>query len=83
MYRRYVPLLLMLSAGAVTWIITMVEGYPMLQQLTTLLVVLVLFYLLGSVIKWTLDYFERQNEKEAGEQGEVIAKDGEVKDDLF
>lgn len=77
MYRRYIPLILMLTAGAVTCIITMVREYPMLQQLAVLLVVLGVFYLLGCIIKWTLDYFERQNEKIAGEEGEVFEKDAE------
>lgn len=81
MFRKYIPLILMLSAGAVTCVITMVREYPILQQLVVLLVVLVLFYLLGSIVKWTLDFFDRQNEKLAGEQGEVIEKDGETKEE--
>lgn len=81
MLRKYIPLILMLTAGAITCIITMVREYPMLQQLILLFVVLVLFYLLGSIMKWTLDYFDRQNEKAAGEQGEVIEKDGEDQDE--
>lgn len=75
MFRRNIPLILMLTAGAITCVITMIRKYPMLQQLMVQFGVLVLFYLLGSIIKWTLDYFDRQNEKLAGEQGEVIEKD--------
>ncbi len=81
MYRRYIPLLLMLTAGAVTCVIAIVRQYTMLQQMLMLFVVLVLFYLLGSIIKWTLDFFDRQNEKSAGETGEVIAILGEGKED--
>lgn len=81
MLRKYIPVILMLTAGAITCVITMVREYPMLQQLTVLFGVLVLFYLLGSIIKWTLDYFDRQNEKIAGEQGEVIEKDTENTDE--
>ena len=82
MFRKYIPLILMLTAGAMTCIISMVREYSMLRQMTVLFVVLVLFYLLGSIIKWTLDYFDRQNEKIAGEQGEVIEKDMENPDNI-
>ena len=77
MNRTNFPLILMLVAGAVTWIITMINEYSVLGQLTALLVVLVLFYLLGSILKWTLDYFDQQNEKKNQEEGEVIEKEAE------
>lgn len=75
MNRKNLPLLLMLTAGAVTCIITFIRKYSMLEKLASLLAVLVLFYLLGSILKWTLDYFERQNEKKRQEEGEVIEKE--------
>lgn len=73
MNRRNLPLLMMLGAGAVTCIITFIQDYTFLEQLTILLVVLLVFYFLGSVLKGTLDYFDRQNEKR--DQGEVSEKD--------
>ncbi len=84
MNRKNMPLILMLVAGAVTCIITFVQKYSVLNKLISLLVVLLIFYFLGSVLRWTLDYFESQNEKRNKEQGEVIEKEApeeEVKEE--
>ena len=81
MNRNNLPLVLMLVAGAITCVVNLIRGYAMLNQLTALFIVLVLFYILGSVFKWTLDYFDRQNEQKAAEEGEVIEKEsGQTKE---
>ena len=67
----------MLTAGAVTCIITFIEQYTMVEKLVALFVVLLVFYVLGSILKWTLDFFEKQNEERLREEGEVIEKDSE------
>lgn len=77
MNRKNLPLVLMLSAGAVICIITIIRKFSMLTRLSLLLGVLVLFYLLGSILVWTLNYFEEQNEKKRREEGEVIEKEAE------
>lgn len=70
MNRKNMPLVLMLTAGAVTYGITLLKKYPLEQQLLILLLVLVVFYFLGSVLKGALDYFDKQNEeiKKAAEE---------------
>lgn len=68
MNRRKMPLILMLVAGAVTWVITFVQHYSVLNSLIAVFVSLVLFFFLGSTMKWALDYFEEQNEKLRQEQ---------------
>lgn len=75
MNRKNMPLILMLVAGAVTCIITFIQKYSVLNKLISLLVVFVIFYFLGSVLRWTLDYFDSENEKKNKEQGEVIEKE--------
>lgn len=80
MNRKNIPLLLMLTAGAVTCIITYIKKYPVNVQLVALFAVLLVFYVLGSVLIWTVGYFEKQNEEKRGEEGEVIEKDSENKD---
>ncbi|MCM1025669.1 MAG: hypothetical protein NC432_04500 [Roseburia sp.] len=75
MNRKNMPLILMLTAGAVTCIITFLKGYPTVVKLSLLFAVLLLFYVLGSILKGTLDYFEAQNEKTRQEEGEVIEKE--------
>ncbi len=75
--RKNMPLILMLVAGVVTCIITYVQNYSILEKLVSLFFVLLLFYFLGSLLRWTLDYFDEQNEKKNAEEGEVIEKDAE------
>ncbi len=75
MNRRTMPLILMLLAGVVTCIITFIMQYTIIFKLLALLVVLLVFYTLGSIFKWVLDMFDRQNAKIAMEQGEVIQKE--------
>ena len=77
MNRKNLPLILMLVAAAVTCIITFVQRYSMIAKLVSLFVVLIIFFILGSVLKWTLDFFDRQNEERLKEEGEVIEKDAE------
>ena len=77
MNRKNLPMVLMLLAGAITCIITFIRAYAMVERLGILLGVLVLFYLLGSILVWTLNYFDMQNEKKRKEEGEVIEKEAE------
>ncbi len=77
MNRKYLPLILMLVAGAITSIVTFIMKYPLVWMLVALLVVFIIFYILGSVIKWLLDTFDRQNAKAALDEGEVIEKEGD------
>ena len=77
MNRKNLPLFLMLTAGAVTSIITYIEKYPMEVMLVSVFVVLLVFYILGCIIKWTLDYFDLQNEERLKAEGEVIEKEPE------
>lgn len=82
MNRKNLPLLLMLTAGAVTCIITFIQKYSPLMKLISLFVVLLIFYFLGSVLKWTLDYFDKQNEIRRKEEGEVIEKGAEEQESV-
>lgn len=75
MNRKNLPMLFMLTAGAVTCVVTYIMDYSVIAKLTTIFAMLVLFYLFGSVLKWTLDFFERQNEEKQKEEGEVIEKE--------
>ena len=87
MNRNTLPLILMLVTGGVTCVITYIMEYSITQKLVYLLIVLLLFYFLGNVIKWTLNYFDRQNEKIYETEGEVIEKENpsteELSEDTF
>lgn len=71
MNRKSMPLILMLVAGAITCIITLINDYTILERLIALFVVLVVFYLLGNALKWTLDYFDSENERKRLEEEEA------------
>lgn len=62
MERKNLPLLMMLTAGAVTCVITFIQNAPMLKKLIALFIVLVIFYAMGTMIKWAFDEFDRRNE---------------------
>lgn len=74
MNRKNLPLILMLVAGAVTCVITFIQNYSVLRKLVSLLIVLLVFCFLGNLLRWTLDYFDAENEKKSKEEGEVIEK---------
>ena len=78
--RNSIPLLLMLIAGAITCVFTFIHNYPIWAKLFSLLIVLLVFYFLGSLLRWTLDTFDIQNAKRAKEEGEVIEKESEGED---
>lgn len=63
MKRKWIPPFLMLFAGAVSSIIMFILHYEMQSMLWILLGVLIAFYVIGSLFKWMLDVFERQNEE--------------------
>lgn len=77
MNRRKLPLIFMLVAGAVTCIITLIRKYSVLHSLIALFGAFVIFFFLGSVMKWTLDYFDRENEKKRIETQEAAAQEEE------
>jgi len=77
MNRKNLPLLLMVLAGGITCIITFIEKYSTLAKLVSFFIVLLVFFVLGSILQWTLNYFDRQNEEKLKEEGEVIEKEPE------
>ena len=80
MKRKLIPPFVMLFAGAVVSITLWCIHSALKDMLIILLCVLLGFYFAGSVIKWMLDQFEAQIEKERMEDGEIIEKDLEAED---
>ena len=46
---RYIPALVMLAAGLVCCILSVVQGWPVQYSLITLLIVLIVFYIIGQI----------------------------------
>lgn len=80
MNRNRLPLFLMLIAGSITSIMTFVNGYPLKDKLFNLLIVLLIFGFIGLMVKNLLDFFDKQNEKSAEEEGEVIEKEPDTEE---
>ncbi len=69
MQRNNLPLFFMLIAGVLVSIVTVLNGYQLHDMLFALLITLLVFYGLGSIMKWVLNLFEKQN-REAREAEE-------------
>ena len=63
MNRKMLPLIMMLTAGAITSITTYIRNYTILEKLVALLLTLVIFYGLGRFIEVMLNGFEKHNEE--------------------
>lgn len=75
MERKMIPLALMLVAGAICSIVCFAQGYDAFTMLLVLFIVLLIFYILGCIIKRVMEAFERENEERSKEEGEVIEKE--------
>lgn len=88
MLLKFLPQLVMLTAGAVTCIITMVKRFEILASLEVLLGVLVGFYIVGliaqKIIMKTIEEPEQQNTEEEREVENIeTGKDsGDGEEDL-
>lgn len=74
MNRKLLPVFIMLFAGAIASIMTAIMQYDLKSFLMIVFITLVIFYILGSVLKYVLDLFDRQNRKDTLDHGEVIPK---------
>ena len=72
---KMIPLTLMLVAGAICSIVCFVQGYDAFTMLLALFIVLLIFYILGCIIKRMMEAFEAENEARSKEEGEVIEKE--------
>lgn len=78
--RRLIPPFVMLTAGAITSILMVVKGCELNEFLARLLTILIIFYVLGCVLKGILDMIDRQNtppEPEEGDEDGMIEKEAE------
>ena len=80
--RKLLPVLIMLLAGAMAAILLAIGKYEITMMLWILFVVLLVFYILGCILKWSLDHIDKQNEETDNslDEGEVIEKQPEEKE---
>ena len=77
MKRKMIPTFIMLLAGAVASIVMYTNRYEIKSMLWILVAVLIVFYIIGLVIKKVMDSFERteENTDTVSDEGEVIEKE--------
>lgn len=76
---KLIPPFIMLLAGAITSIQTYRNHYELKDMLTTVLLVLFMFYIMGLIIKKILDTFTVIKPPMIPTEGEVIEKELEEK----
>ena len=87
MKTKQVPAIVMLTAGFVTCVISIMQHMEFGRFLKILLLVLICFYILGCVVKVILDknfapMQEEEEEQEQTEEGEETADGTEVAEDM-
>ena len=77
MKTKHIPALVTLLAGAVAALLMWLWKVDFFTFTRNLLIVLVIFYILGIVIKVILDHNFKDMEEEAGEEGEGETGEGD------
>ena len=61
MKNRYIPAFIMLAAGLVCCVLCVVQRWPVLNSLITLVIVLLLFYIIGQIRRRLLEKCRQRN----------------------
>ncbi|MDD2972131.1 MAG: hypothetical protein PHE02_08390 [Lachnospiraceae bacterium] len=77
MKRKLIPPYIMLQAGAIASIVMFLNNYEIKTMLWILIAVLIVFYIVGVIIRKVMDSFDKELEKKdkAADEGEVIEKE--------
>jgi len=85
MKTNHIPALITLSAGAIYCIIGLTKNTSGIDFVKTLLIVLIIFFVVGSIIKLILDYsfrdFGKEEESESEEEDDRSEKEDISTDD--
>ena len=78
MKNKNLPLIIMLVAGAIASVITYMKQYDTKEMLFTVLIVLVIFYVIGMIVKEIMEYFLKTEKPEKLDSGKVIEKESDT-----
>ena len=81
---KMLPSIIMLTAGSIACLMAYFKNYSLRDMLFIVLIVLIIFYCLGLIVKKILDVFTAEEEHKISDEGEVIEKqidEEEVKKD--
>lgn len=82
MKRKNIPIILMLVAGMISSLFTMIRGETLLYRMTALLCTMVLFYGLGQLLYSMLNYFDRENEKRLAAEKALLEQEEAAADGM-
>lgn len=89
MKTNYVPSIIMLSAGFICCLISIQEGMDIKDFIIRLLIVLVIFFIIGSVVRFLLDRIfkdmktaETEDESAADPENEEASETSEESEDI-
>lgn len=73
---KFIPPIMMLTAGLVTSIICFVAGYELLKSMFILFIAMLVFAILGTIIKSIMDHFRTEMDYSDyfDEDGEIVEK---------
>lgn len=75
MNRKNIPIVLMLLAGVIVSVITFIKEFELLKKLVILLITLIMFYGMGSLLVFTMNYFDKVNEQKRLEEEKRMAEE--------
>lgn len=78
MKRKLIPPFLMLFVGAIVSILMFMLDYETKTMMIVLLGVLIDFYIIGCLVKWMLDSFDKQNQEREAANEEVETSEEEA-----
>lgn len=82
MNTKKIPAIVMLLAGTVACIATYINHYSLEDMLVVLLLTLVVFLIIGIVIKLILDSFDiTKDDEKVNDEGEVVEKSSDSSED--
>lgn len=77
MNTKIIPAVIMLLAGAISCIVTYFNHYTFKEMLITLFIVLIIFLIIGIIVKKIFDSLHLPGENAVSADGEVIEKSDE------
>lgn len=80
MNTRTIPAVIMLLAGSIACIVTYLNHYSFSEMLTTLFIVLIVFLIIGLIVKRIFDSIHLPGEDAVSADGEVIEKSEDDKE---
>lgn len=81
MKTKFIPAIVMLLGGAVACIVTFINHYTLQEMLAVLAVALIIFLIIGVIVRLILDSIKLPDDTLVDDEGEVVEKQGDNTED--